>query len=163
MPFTRRRWNSAGTDEGAPGPRGDQFYAGYFRDLDGNKLNAFCMTRTKTADDRHGDLQAVHGDARADVRGLGAHVRDDGSATWLRNASRSEDDDARTAMGCYRRTSTTRHTTCRNLFELPVAFYALCLMLYVTDTVNHVHVRRRVGVLRSFEHCTVSCTARSIA
>jgi catechol 2,3-dioxygenase-like lactoylglutathione lyase family enzyme len=34
-----------GTDEGAPGPRGAQFYAGYFRDLDGNKLNAFCMTR----------------------------------------------------------------------------------------------------------------------
>lgn len=34
-----------GTDEGAPGPRGDQFYAGYFRDVDGNKLNAFCMTR----------------------------------------------------------------------------------------------------------------------
>ena len=32
-----------GTDEGAPGPRGEQFYAGYFRDLDGNKLNAFCM------------------------------------------------------------------------------------------------------------------------
>jgi predicted lactoylglutathione lyase len=31
------------TDEGAPGPRGEQFYAGYFRDLDGNKLNAFCM------------------------------------------------------------------------------------------------------------------------
>ena len=30
-----------GTDEGAPGPRGDSFYAGYFRDLDGNKLNAF--------------------------------------------------------------------------------------------------------------------------
>ena len=28
-------------DEGAPGPRGDQFYAGYFRDLDGNKLNAY--------------------------------------------------------------------------------------------------------------------------
>ncbi|MCZ6560841.1 MAG: VOC family protein, partial [Gammaproteobacteria bacterium] len=25
--------------------RGDRgFYAGYFRDLDGNKLNAFCMT-----------------------------------------------------------------------------------------------------------------------
>ncbi len=35
-----------GTDEGAPGPRGDGgFYAGYFRDLDGNKLNAFCMTK----------------------------------------------------------------------------------------------------------------------
>ncbi len=35
-----------GKDEGAPGPRGDSgFYAGYFRDLDGNKLNAFCMTK----------------------------------------------------------------------------------------------------------------------
>ena len=33
-----------GTDEGAPGPRSERFYAGYFRDLDGNKLNAFCMT-----------------------------------------------------------------------------------------------------------------------
>ena len=32
-----------GTDEGAPGPRLDTFYIGYFRDLDGNKLNAFCM------------------------------------------------------------------------------------------------------------------------
>ena len=32
-----------GTDEGAPGERGSGFYAGYFRDLDGNKLNAFCM------------------------------------------------------------------------------------------------------------------------
>ena len=31
-------------DEGAAGPRGDGFYAGYFRDLDGNKLNFFCMT-----------------------------------------------------------------------------------------------------------------------
>ena len=31
-----------GTDEGPPGPRQlDNFYAGYFRDLDGNKLNAF--------------------------------------------------------------------------------------------------------------------------
>lgn len=30
-------------DEGAPGPRGEGFYAGYFRDLDGNKLNAFVM------------------------------------------------------------------------------------------------------------------------
>jgi predicted lactoylglutathione lyase len=30
-------------DEGAPGPRVDNFYAGYFRDLDGNKLNAFCI------------------------------------------------------------------------------------------------------------------------
>ena len=28
-------------DEGPAGPRGDNFYAGYFRDLDGNKLNVF--------------------------------------------------------------------------------------------------------------------------
>ena len=34
-----------GKDEGAVGPRGDSgFYAGYFRDLDGNKLNVFCMS-----------------------------------------------------------------------------------------------------------------------
>jgi len=32
-----------GTCEGAPGKRSDDFYAGYFRDLDGNKLNAFTM------------------------------------------------------------------------------------------------------------------------
>lgn len=32
-----------GTDEGAPGARFGNFYAGYFRDLDGNKLNAFCI------------------------------------------------------------------------------------------------------------------------
>jgi catechol 2,3-dioxygenase-like lactoylglutathione lyase family enzyme len=31
------------TDEGKPGERFDGFYAGYFRDLDGNKLNFFCM------------------------------------------------------------------------------------------------------------------------
>jgi len=30
-----------GSDEGEPGARMDNFYAGYFRDLDGNKLNAF--------------------------------------------------------------------------------------------------------------------------
>jgi predicted lactoylglutathione lyase len=35
---------NGGTDEGAPGPRGeDGFYAAYFRDPDGNKLNAFTM------------------------------------------------------------------------------------------------------------------------
>jgi catechol 2,3-dioxygenase-like lactoylglutathione lyase family enzyme len=35
-----------GTDEGAVGPRGTSgFYAGYFRDLDGNKLNVFCVSR----------------------------------------------------------------------------------------------------------------------
>jgi catechol 2,3-dioxygenase-like lactoylglutathione lyase family enzyme len=33
-----------GTCEGPPGPRGGPFYAGYFRDPDGNKLNAFVMT-----------------------------------------------------------------------------------------------------------------------
>jgi hypothetical protein len=37
-----------GKDEGKPGPRGDSgFYAGYFRDLDGNKLNVFCFTAKK--------------------------------------------------------------------------------------------------------------------
>ncbi len=31
-------------DEGKPGPRGESgFYAAYFRDLDGNKLNVFCF------------------------------------------------------------------------------------------------------------------------
>ncbi len=35
---------NGGTCEGPPGPRGDTFYAGYFRDPDGNKLNAFLMT-----------------------------------------------------------------------------------------------------------------------
>ena len=35
---------NGGSDEGAPGPRGDDgFYAAYFRDPDGNKLNAFTM------------------------------------------------------------------------------------------------------------------------
>jgi catechol 2,3-dioxygenase-like lactoylglutathione lyase family enzyme len=32
-----------GTDEGAPGERWPGFYAAYFRDPDGNKLNAFLM------------------------------------------------------------------------------------------------------------------------
>ena len=40
----QRAIDLGGKDEGAPGPRGDSgFYAAYFRDLDGNKLNAFCM------------------------------------------------------------------------------------------------------------------------
>ena len=33
-------------DDGAPGPRTNktlEFYAGYFRDPDGNKLNFFCL------------------------------------------------------------------------------------------------------------------------
>ncbi len=35
------------TDEGPAGPRAalEGFYAGYFRDLDGNKLNVFCFVR----------------------------------------------------------------------------------------------------------------------
>jgi predicted lactoylglutathione lyase len=32
-----------GKDEGPPGYRFPKFFAAYFRDLDGNKLNAFCM------------------------------------------------------------------------------------------------------------------------
>ncbi|MBB4642212.1 VOC family protein [Rhizorhapis suberifaciens] len=34
---------NGGSDEGAPGPRVEGFYAAYFRDPDGNKLNAFVM------------------------------------------------------------------------------------------------------------------------
>lgn len=33
-----------GTCEGPAGARSGNFYAGYFRDLDGNKLNVFCMS-----------------------------------------------------------------------------------------------------------------------
>ncbi len=39
----RKAMELGAQDEGAPGPRGDNFYAGYFRDPDGNKLNAFFM------------------------------------------------------------------------------------------------------------------------
>lgn len=35
--------SSGGSDEGAPGPRGTGFYAGYFRDPAGNKFNIFVM------------------------------------------------------------------------------------------------------------------------
>ena len=34
---------NGGSDEGPPGPRGEQFYAAYFRDPDGNKLLAYLM------------------------------------------------------------------------------------------------------------------------
>jgi predicted lactoylglutathione lyase len=37
----RKALSLGAKDEGAPGPRGKGFYAAYFRDLDGNKLNAF--------------------------------------------------------------------------------------------------------------------------
>ncbi len=43
--FYKRAIELGASDEGAPGPRGDGFYAGYFRDPDGNKLNAFYMTQ----------------------------------------------------------------------------------------------------------------------
>lgn len=41
----RKALELGGADEGAPGVRaegGDGFYAAYFRDLDGNKLDVFC-------------------------------------------------------------------------------------------------------------------------
>ena len=38
-----RAMASGGSDEGPPGDRGGIFYAAYFRDIDGNKLNAFCQ------------------------------------------------------------------------------------------------------------------------
>jgi predicted lactoylglutathione lyase len=41
----RKALELGATDEGAPGPRGmPGFYAGYFRDLDGHKLNFYCFT-----------------------------------------------------------------------------------------------------------------------
>ena len=44
--FHAKALELGGQDEGAPGPRGSGgFYAGYFRDLDGNKLCAFCFTK----------------------------------------------------------------------------------------------------------------------
>jgi predicted lactoylglutathione lyase len=44
--FYHKAIELGGTCEGVPGPRGEftGFYAGYFRDLDGNKLNAFHFT-----------------------------------------------------------------------------------------------------------------------
>lgn len=32
-------------DDGAPGPRNEVFYCGYFKDADGNKINAFCYNK----------------------------------------------------------------------------------------------------------------------
>ncbi len=44
--FYAKALELGGTCEGKPGPRGEipGFYAAYFRDLDGNKLNAFYMS-----------------------------------------------------------------------------------------------------------------------
>ena len=44
-----RAMSLGATNEGDPGQRMEGFYAGYFRDLDGNKLNAFCLN-AKTAE-----------------------------------------------------------------------------------------------------------------
>ena len=39
------------SDEGAAGQRISNFYAAYFRDLDGNKLNAFCFNDVVVSED----------------------------------------------------------------------------------------------------------------
>ncbi len=45
--FHKKALELGAKDEGAPGPRaGGGFYAGYFRDLDGNKLNVFCIVKS---------------------------------------------------------------------------------------------------------------------
>ncbi len=38
-----------GTSEGDPGPRGQHLYAGYWRDLDGNKFNFICYKQKSPA------------------------------------------------------------------------------------------------------------------
>ena len=44
--FYKKAVSLGAKDEGKPGPRGDSgFYAAYFRDLDGNKLNVFTFVR----------------------------------------------------------------------------------------------------------------------
>ncbi|MCX7149037.1 MAG: VOC family protein [Rhodocyclales bacterium] len=39
----KRALELGGKDEGPVGLRGESFYTGYFRDLDGNKLSVFCI------------------------------------------------------------------------------------------------------------------------
>jgi catechol 2,3-dioxygenase-like lactoylglutathione lyase family enzyme len=41
--FHAKALTLGGTDEGTPGDRAPKMYFSYFRDLDGNKLCAFCM------------------------------------------------------------------------------------------------------------------------
>ena len=43
--ITQRRRSLGGSDAGEPGFRTDNYYGCYFRDLDGNKLNFFCIKR----------------------------------------------------------------------------------------------------------------------
>ena len=46
--FYKKAMSLGAKDEGRPGPRGESgFYAAYFRDLDGNKLNVFCFEHKK--------------------------------------------------------------------------------------------------------------------
>ncbi len=46
--FYKKAISLGAKDEGKPGPRGEGgFYAAYFRDLDGNKLNVFCFESKK--------------------------------------------------------------------------------------------------------------------
>lgn len=42
--FHAKALELGGSDAGAPGVRGPDWYFAYFRDLDGNKLCAFCMS-----------------------------------------------------------------------------------------------------------------------
>ena len=49
----------------------------------------------------------------------------------------------------------------RNLFEVPVVFYALCIVLYVTDSVDALYVAAAwtffaFRLLHSLVHCTVN-------
>ena len=49
----------------------------------------------------------------------------------------------------------------KNLFELPVLFYALCLLLYVTDGVDEMYAVAAWGfvafrALHSVIHCTIN-------
>jgi catechol 2,3-dioxygenase-like lactoylglutathione lyase family enzyme len=41
--FHAKAMSLGATDEGAPGERGPKMYFSYFRDLDGNKLCAYCL------------------------------------------------------------------------------------------------------------------------
>ena len=41
--FYAKALSLGATDEGVPGKRYGNLYVGYFRDLDGNKLNGFCF------------------------------------------------------------------------------------------------------------------------
>ena len=44
--FYKKAVSLGAKDEGKPGPRGESgFYAAYFRDLDGNKLNVFTFVK----------------------------------------------------------------------------------------------------------------------